>query len=185
MQIYLDIDGVLAEFVAGVEKWYNVDLSNHRKFDFDYEEETGMSCEEFWDGLTYDFWFNLEFTPWAQELLEYLMPYDPILLSSPSWQGAGGRQAWIKKHLPGFIERGRYILTPIKWVVAGSGRLLIDDRSRTCKQWREYGGVAIVFPRRWNNEGRLLKDPKQRLQYVFNGVQNAIFLHESRKLTRG
>jgi hypothetical protein len=170
MQVYLDIHGVIADFIGGIEKRYNLDLSHHSTFDFDFDL-LGMTSTDFWKGLTEDFWDNLELTPWAEELLEYLLPYDPILISTPSWNGAGGVQKWICNKLPGFIERGDYALMPNKWRMARPDRLLIDDKDKNCVDWIAHGGEALLFPRRWNASKHFTsvktQTPKEKLDYVF------------------
>jgi hypothetical protein len=37
-----------------------------------------------------------------------------------------------------------------KHLLAGPGRLLIDDHPGNCHDWNESGGVSILFPRPWN-----------------------------------
>jgi len=163
MIVFIDMDGVIVDFVGGLEEWYNIDLSHHDQFNFDYEK-IGMTADEFWGGLTDKFWVDLPFTPWAYELLQYLKQYKPILLSSPARYNAGGKQKWIARNLPEYFHSHRYILGHRKWAAAGPGKILIDDHDKNCLEWAEHGGWPVLFPRRWNS-GRSFC-PDNRLHWV-------------------
>lgn len=150
MIVFLDMDGVIVDFIGGVEKWYQVDLSKRTSFDFDYAA-MDMTGNEFWKGLTDEFWEGLDFLPWGLELLLALEEFTPIILSSPARDNAGGKQQWLKKKLSGYHSNDRYLLGAPKWAVAGPGKVLIDDYDKHVAEWFQHGGDAVLFPRRWNN----------------------------------
>jgi hypothetical protein len=170
-QLYLDMDGVITDFIGGVERWYGIDLSGHDHWDFT-DEEVGMPMQDFWVGLTDEFWATLSLTPWGALLLSRLMKYKPIILSSPQRENAGGKQIWLRRHLGGIHKAGRYILTPQKWTVAGPGKILIDDCDQHVAEWFTHGGDSILFPRKWNAL-RHMDDMthEERVEYVEHHIE--------------
>jgi hypothetical protein len=172
MILFIDMDGVIVDFIGGVEDWYQLDLSGHMEFGFDYEA-MGMTGIEFWQGLTDEFWQGLKFTPWGQLLLLKLEEFNPIILSDAARDNAGGKQKWLKAVLPGYHSNGRYLLGTPKWAVAGPGKILIDDYDKHCTEWFQHGGDAILFPRRWNVLRHMSKwmNDGDRIGYVVEEVK--------------
>jgi 5'(3')-deoxyribonucleotidase len=159
MIIFLDLDGVIINWVQGVFKWFGKP--------YDPEKVTSYGCmpklfdvdqQDFWNIIkTPIFWEYLEFYPEAKSFIEKLQQYGQvILLSSPAYGCAGYRQNWIEQNLPDFFNRGEYILTPAKWACAHSGTVLIDDHSRNYKEFIKNGGQAILYPQPWNDAGKQL-----------------------------
>lgn len=148
--IFLDLDGVVVDFMGGVERFFGIDLSNHQKWEFDYKEQFGMSADTFWNMLGIDFWVNLEFEKWGKELIRLLEPLKPCILSKPTSGTASGKQEWIKRNLPSYWREKRWLLGPNKNFCAHQGAILIDDREEHVDEFIAYGGNAILFPRRWN-----------------------------------
>jgi len=168
MIVFLDMDGVIVDFIKGLEEKFGKDLTGHVEWGFDYEGMFGMTGNEFWNSLTDEWWESLPWTVEGKELIEFLESrgHEPILLSSPARNNAGGKQRWIKKNLPHYHRNDRYLLGAPKWAVAGTGKVLIDDYDKHCNLWFGYGGSAIVFPRPWNTRS-FIKDP---LPYVKGGI---------------
>lgn len=171
MKIFLDLDGVIVDFIGGVLALHELRAPNIK-----HEDITSYGCivrklgfqseAEFWDETdTPKFWTELQFTPEAGTLLAFLKTYDVTLLTSPSHKAAGPKQTWIRYSLPEFFKRGKYLIGPDKAAVAGHGKLLIDDSEENCERWVKNGGKAILFPRPWNN--LRYKDP---LEYVIDEV---------------
>ena len=133
-------------------------FQNHTQYDFDYSV-FGMSGNEFWNSLDHDFWANLEMLPWAEELLDYLEPFKPCILSSPAGATASGKQRWIKKHLPKFWNDGRYLLGPAKHYAASPEAILIDDHEVKIQEFKDAGGRGILFPAPWNDLRALADSP--------------------------
>lgn len=171
MKIFLDMDGVIMDFVGGIFKWYQTegltheDITGWNKIVTLTCEAKGMTKSEFWKGLTDEFWEGLEFLPWAEDLIALLEPYKPVLLTSPGSHGAGGKQAAIRKGLKQFWRDDRYLIGPAKSYVAHPEAVLIDDSEKNVDAFSEAGGRAILFPQPWNRFGSS-RDPVKFIYYA-------------------
>lgn len=156
---FLDMDGLLVDFVQGMCEIHNrpspyLDKSNWGKFD-DIADLMGMSRTEFWAIAEEEFWANL---PWTVEgkdiyaLAAGLFPLEQLtILSSPSWNlgSLPGKIRWLREHIPDLSRR--FIFAPNKYYIAGPGKLLIDDNDINCEMWEKAGGTAFLYPRPWNS----------------------------------
>ena len=135
-QIYLDCDGVLADFDKGAERV----LGLHPRA---FEKRHGLG--PFWKRLaTADGFFeNLEPLPDAYELYEAVRHLDPIILTGlprGNWAEPQKRR-WAEKHFPG-VE----VITTsaaLKREHCHPGDALVDDRDKFRHLWEEAGGVFI------------------------------------------
>ncbi len=149
---FLDLDGVLADFVCGALKLHGKQMA-YADVRWDFHASVGMSQEAFWLALGEEFWQSLDRTPEfdaiIQTVLERFEPAKVFILSSPC-QTAGcvtGKARWVEKHLPQFARR--LLLTNDKEIFAGSG-VLIDDSESNWQKWTQAGGRCFLFPRPWN-----------------------------------
>ncbi len=121
----------------------------------------GVSEDAFWLPLnTHDFWAGLEPTKEFQGIVTYLSASSALrghelhLLTKPSkhqWC-LSGKHAWIRRHMPRMNRLTTF--TSMKHLLAGPGRILIDDRTDNCKDWEGAGGKSLLFPRPWNTRYR-------------------------------
>lgn len=156
-QIYLDMDGVLVDFVSGA-------LRVHRRLDalahwpageYALEKVLGLSTEEIWAPIHHHgeaFWANLEPYPWCGELLALCESLGEVtILSTPSADpySAAGKLQWLAKYLP-----PRYAETAIlareKERLAHSRATLVDDNHRNTDRFSYHGGRIATFPQPWN-----------------------------------
>jgi len=151
-RIFLDMDGVLSDWESAVRAWYNKPLAPFQNWSIRYEEDFGMSADEFWAGLTEEFWESMPFTPEAEQILAITEPYKPIILTMPprSAPGATGKLLWVKRNLPEFHHDRRVIMTLDKTLVGPRGDILIDDADHLIEQWVDAGGIGITVPRSYN-----------------------------------
>ena len=157
MKCFLDLDGVLADFVGGVCKAHNrtcYDKPEHLG-EFSLEKCWGISAEAFWRPTNnWDFWFNLEKTPEANAIVELAFSSfgekNVAILTSPSLDHScvPAKRAWMEKHYPS-LAKGM-IFSWGKGVIGGPERVLVDDRDRNVEDWNEAGGCGILVPRPWN-----------------------------------
>ncbi len=156
-QILCDMDGVLTNFVKGVCKLHNrpdpyTDPANFHQFNMNII--WGMTAAEFWSKCGYDFWFGLEFTPEAYDLLAYLRgkvgAENVCLLTAPcrTLGCVDGKRDWVDKYLPDFSNR--LLIGSAKEFTAHPERLLVDDRDENIAAYSNAGGTAVTFPRPWN-----------------------------------
>lgn len=179
--VFLDVDGVLADFDGGVSRWYELDrdFTSKRSYNYDYQKDFGMTDEDFWNGLTEDFWSGLAKFPWADELVEWLEGrFEVVLLTSPPRSGFGpsGKQLWIRENYPKILQERRYLIGPAKKYCARPSALLIDDHEGNTKPFKQRGGNTVLFPQPWNKNRRVLKDHHKvdaamaRLVYTYSQV---------------
>lgn len=135
-QIYLDCDGVLADFDKGAEKI----LGAHPRA---FEKRHGLA--EFWKRLARapDFFDSLEPLPDAMELYEAVRHLSPIILTGlprGNWAEPQKRR-WAERHFPG-VE----VITTsaaLKREHCHPGDVLVDDRDRYRDLWEAAGGVFV------------------------------------------
>jgi len=155
-KIFLDVDGVLADFSGAVINLLGLGITNDDITHWDFLlEYAGMSSDRFWSHFDDNFWANLvKKTPECDEIVKLLEEYRPCLLTSPAFIGAGGKQEWIRKNLPSFFYDGRYLIGPAKEYLAHKNAILIDDSDSNIGNWEEGGGIGILVPKPWNVAGR-------------------------------
>lgn len=171
--IFIDMDGVLCNFVksvahafnrSGVE--YDAMLRDWPKGEWSVHKALALEEEsEVWDVIDRvgaPFWGSLEAYPWARSLWDVCRSIAPTYIaSSPSrdQDSAKGKVAWIKSWLGSDFRD--YIITPRKHLLAGDreGRVLIDDFDVNVKRWAEEGGHPILFPQPWNSSNDEDIDP--------------------------
>lgn len=149
---FIDLDGVLVDFVAGAKAAHGKDIP-HRDCRWGLEEQFGLTKDEFWAPLDYNFWVNL---PWTEEgylLLsgvETIFGDQVVLMTSPcdAPGGVEGKVKWIKKNLPRYSKK--FFVGPPKHLAAGPGKILIDDHEVNTDQFVTHGGRALLVPRPWN-----------------------------------
>jgi len=135
-RLYLDCDGVLADFDKGAAAV----LGMHPKA---YEKRRG--ARSFWARLASapDFYFSLPLLPDAMRLYEAVRHLDPVILTGMPRGGwaADQKVRWAAKHFPGV----RIITTMArdKRNHAKEGDVLVDDQERHRALWEEAGGVFI------------------------------------------
>jgi hypothetical protein len=135
-QLYLDCDGVLANFDKGATAILGM---KPRAF----EHRHGMG--KFWQRLASapDFYFSLPLMPDAMELFEAVKHLDPIILTGlprGNW-AADQKMRWAAQHFPGV--RMITCLARDKRNHAREGDVLVDDMLRHAHLWEEAGGIFI------------------------------------------
>jgi 5'(3')-deoxyribonucleotidase len=164
MKCFLDMDGVLADFVGGVSAahklqspYENENLGISRFGVFDMEKLWGMSAEKFWEPTNNSgFWAFLSETPEAVQLVRLVNDIfgqeNIAILTSPS-QHEGcfkGKKEWIRKHFPQFNKN--IIFGSAKEFMASPDRVLVDDRDKNIDGFEAAGGHGVLVPRAWNRE---------------------------------
>lgn len=164
MIIYLDLDGVIINWVEGVCDWFKIPYEPEKVTHCDsLQELTNTPSKEFWEKIkTPDFWENLKPYQHSNSFIKQLQQLGTvILMSSPAYGCAGYRQNWIQKYLPDLFYKGHYILTPTKWACAHSGTILIDDNDKNCQEFSKFGYI-IMYPQPWNIHRKLFSNDEIR-----------------------
>ena len=135
-QIYLDCDGVLADFDAGAEAIFGMPPEA-------FEKRHG--AREFWRrlALAEDFFGALPPLPDAQALYEAVRHKDPIILTGMprgDWAEPQKRR-WAERHFPGVPVITT--MAALKHEHRHPGDVLVDDRDKHRHLWENQGGVFI------------------------------------------
>ena len=138
-KIFLDMDGVLVDF------------------DQQFQELTGMmprafeakhGSKGFWEAIEtagVGFWRGMEWMPGGEALYNRVSKFDHALLSSPSRSETSkiGKRLWRRDKTP----NTKLILSRsyLKKNYAAPNHILIDDREDNIQQWRDAGGIGILY----------------------------------------
>lgn len=179
--ILIDQDGVLADFVGGAFDMHGrSDLKNKPYPSGVYEvaEVLGITDDEFWHPLNASrhlFWENLNPLPWVKELTSLANEFASwTICTKPSNDPfcAAGKIMWLKRQFGS--DFNRYILANHKHHMARHDHVLIDDFDRNVNEFREHGGIGILFPQPWNSNNGLCGDRigyvREELERVRNGI---------------
>ena len=142
-KIYLDMDGVIVDF----DKRFT-DLAGMGPREY----ESSFGKEKFWDfidskekGGGVGFWVGMPWMPGGPELYNRVAQHNHALLSSPSRSESSklGKRLWKKKYTPNTDLI--LSLAANKKNYADGNSILIDDRESNIQQWREAGGIGILY----------------------------------------
>lgn len=152
---YLDLDGVLVDFVGGALRRHGRGLEpSEVRWGFPSQIGFGgVDDPAFWAPLGRAFWAGLDWTHEGKGLLaavESLFGDRVALMTSPcETEGCvEGKRDWVRRHLPGYQRRT--FVGGAKHLAAGPGKLLIDDREENVDAFAAEGGHALLVPRPWN-----------------------------------
>ena len=137
INIFVDSDGVIYDFCTHV--------MNHLGC-----SPNAIADDDLWPRVAGipDFWSTMPLLPWAHDLLAFLAPYHPCILTGcPQTGYAIAAQQKLAKYaiqfpgLPVITCRSRDKPAHLK----AAGDILLDDRDNNFKRWRKAGGQAVLF----------------------------------------
>ena len=135
-QLFLDCDGVLADFDHGATAILGMPPRA-------FEKRHGLG--RFWAKLARapDFYFSLPLLPGATELFDAVKHLNPIILTGlPQGNWAADQKVrWAAKHFP-----GTRIITTMARNKRNHGKpgdVLVDDMLKHAHLWEEMGGVFV------------------------------------------
>ena len=134
--VFLDCDGVLADFDRGATRVFGM-------LPGEYERRFGL--KKFWSKLagTPDFFNTLDLLPDAMDLFEAVRHLNPVILTGlprGNWAEPQKRR-WAERHFP-----GTEVITTtaaLKREHCRPGDALVDDRDKYRPLWEGAGGVFI------------------------------------------
>ncbi len=154
--IFLDLDGVLADFpTPAVNLFGRPELLEPGRWPSDVyyvKDLLDVPGPVFWKAIADagpDFWANLPLYSWTYKLVRHCTAIGPtFFLTDPTFcvHCETGKRLWIQKHFGTVIP---YVMTDQKHLLARPGRVLIDDYAGNCELWRKHGGQTIEFPGPW------------------------------------
>jgi|TARA_R100000027_G_C2225600_1_gene87471 hypothetical protein len=138
-KIYCDMDGVLTDFESRFEHFTGMTPK-------EYENKFGTAG--FWNLIDVQvgvkFWVGMSWMPQGQALWNFISPYKPDLLTSPSRDNNSrlGKNLWVKNNLnpkPKVI----FAYSADKQRYANENSILIDDKKSNINEWIAAGGIAF------------------------------------------
>jgi hypothetical protein len=147
MKIWLDLDGVLADFTKA-----------HNKCKDDFWENHGSRIS---------FWCDeIELMPDADAIVQFCCERVRannvgILSSGCCWSkilraySFTGKVLWVERHFPQLL--GRLLICTDKTVLGSPGNMLIDDHPENIRGWKANGGIGVLY------DGKL-KSLKERIE---------------------
>ena len=146
-EIYVDMDGVLADFFGEWARLMKVDHFTK----IDKEHEIGDALQRIRD--TDDFWLRLPVLPQARELLNLIknVKGEYNICSTPLQDDPNSekhKRTWIEKNLSSFPPKNIYITSDKPQYATnadGTPNILIDDFGRNVSQWEAAGGIGFKY----------------------------------------
>ncbi|GAA4012149.1 hypothetical protein GCM10022280_07440 [Sphingomonas swuensis] len=136
-RLFLDCDGVLADFNAGAEKLLGTDVAT-------FEARHGKG--EFWRRLTRhgDFYATLPKMADADELFDAVRHLKPTILTGlPVGKWAAPQKVrWAAEHFPG-VEIITCMARDKHRHMSGAD-VLVDDSERHMAAWQDAGGIYVL-----------------------------------------
>jgi len=134
MKLFLDLDGVLADFDRGVEA-----VTGKRP--------DRLPVRQMWKALARapDFYGTLEMMHDAQVLWEFCRPHHPTILTGlplGNW-APDQKRRWVAAMLGADVPVIT-CMTRDKHRFSGPGHVLVDDRATTKGPWEGAGGIFIL-----------------------------------------
>ena len=137
-EIYCDLDEVLVDFLRGADAAVGGDFVK-------------IPSDERWNKInqTKGFWVNLNWKPNAKRLHDFIIRYNPHVLSAYTGKDPTskvGKMKWLKKnanfkraniHLVLRSQKQSYATTDDK------PNVLIDDYDKNIREWEAKGGIGI------------------------------------------
>lgn len=165
MTIYLDMDGVIADFFGGVAKKFNV---NHWKSIQDREVAFATLANT-------DFFYTLPKFDESDRIVQFIRVITNNnwgICSSPmrgdTHNSAYHKRNWLMKHgyVPPLIEnmiftsnKHKYAMNKIDYCP----NILIDDKPENIMRWEKAGGIGIRF-----------QCNEDDLEYLFPAIEDAM-----------
>ena len=159
-QIYCDMDGVLTDFEKRFvtllqqegPKYYSKAVIAQVTRPKHFEKLEGQ--EEFWrfidQYIGLEFWSEMEWMPNGKVLWEFIQPYNPTILTSPSEDNTSrlGKRLWVKNHIAEIYDTFQappveFRFGEAKSDFANENAILIDDKPSNLEAFASKGGIAL------------------------------------------
>lgn len=168
MDIYLDMDGVIANWNARFLDYFGINLCDYNLEHYEQiwdvaKNNRGYSKSYLWKQMDdIEFWRDIEPYFWTKPLIDVLVQYDKnyriLTTMSPNRPFAiQGKFQWLEKHFPAVVEQERFAFTyGGKHWFGHHKAVLIDDHDLFVNNFRKRG-YAILFPQFWNRNRAIRK----------------------------
>ena len=159
IQIYLDLDGVMADFVSHTKKIYNIDLKLVNK-SANISTQLKKNIESMWSDIKKhpEFWSEIPPILDCFILWDYFKELNPIILTAaPLKYGENSREfklvaenkfKWVNNFLD-LDDKNRFICTTSTkkqfFMKSNHHNILIDDMTKVIANWNNKGGIGILL----------------------------------------
>lgn len=187
MNIFVDIDGVLANFVDAalrIHQCKNPWQTNPKNLGhYDLPNLLAMTPNEFWEPTNnHEFWANLAVLQDGLSLINFLeenFPEDKIYLATAPTLSefcSSGKHEWVAKNFPRYTRK--LFIGAAKEVFATiPGALLIDDADVNVSKFVSSGGKAILWPQPWNSAHEYMATSNEYFTSCFVSARANAHLH--------
>lgn len=141
-EIFVDLDGVLADLETYVENVLNQKLQTLPNGNWANDDEIWKKLRELGEPK-FD---QLGLIPDAMTLWNYVKPHTPHVLTAtgyPVKENAALKRKWVNKNLSGYGDIHTVEKSVLKADLAHPHAILIDDRNKSIDPWRKAGGIGI------------------------------------------
>lgn len=146
-KIFTDLDGVLANFSKGVERFFD-EVHNEDRYEDDpaYRKRMWDAIREYHkDGG--ELWYELDLMPDAMKLWDYVKDHKPEILSAtgdPKYNAEDQKRRWVKEKICPKVKVNIVRKAADKHKFADENHILIDDKEKAIKPWKDAGGIGII-----------------------------------------
>lgn len=153
VNIFCDVDGVLADFIGAACEMYWKPRPTRCSWHF--YRDWGMTDEDFWACVSEAgemFATDLEVLPGAVELVESLRYEGHVRFLTAPWrhpEAWSGRVKWLREHFQARFDEIILCPSKLKGMLARCGdqrNILIDDYEDNVSRWCRAGGVGFLWP---------------------------------------
>ena len=145
-EIYCDMDGVLADIIAGISSMYNIKNLSNKNFDTVLDPLKPRIDKEHPHLFT-----ELPWTSDGKILWAYISKFNPNILSAHTrtWNpnSKEDKIKWINAHIRPLPQNNHVVLRAEKQKYAkknGVPNILIDDWKKNIAEWEAAGGIGIL-----------------------------------------
>jgi 5'(3')-deoxyribonucleotidase len=176
--IFLDMDGVLADFIGSALRVHGREdlLRSGDPIPYETWNSIGITEAEFWgriDECGISFWADLEPYPWAAKLVEMAIAADEVIVAtspSESHYSDAGKKLWLQRNFRGVLRR-KYMMGEHKHLFGHCpGAVLIDDNDHNIDRFSNCGGYGLIVPQPWNSFHMVAKLPDEKLSWIREGL---------------
>lgn len=143
--LYVDLDGVLADLTSYVEKLLGISIRTQSDGNWHNDDEIWDQIRALDGEPNFD---QLPMLPDAKELWTFLTaggrkPHILTATGYPEDVNAAKKRKWVAKHLSNTGKVHTVLKSKMKAEFAAPNHILIDDRTKSTRPWKQAGGIAI------------------------------------------
>jgi len=154
LEIFVDLDRVLADFSKGMEKILHYAYGKPEKHSEESYDNNEFYKHRMWYAVDVyhnsggELWYDLELMEDALHLWHYIKRYDPQILSATGPErglnAEDQKRRWVAEKLGPDVIVNLTEHAAEKALYAAPDRILIDDKTKAINPWIAKSGIGIV-----------------------------------------